>query len=46
MRVRVPLLTDEVIAKEEIWANIKSLPPDKASGPNGYTDAFIKWLGL
>jgi hypothetical protein len=40
------LALDEVIAKEEIWANIKSLPPDKAPGPDGYTDTFIKWLGL
>jgi hypothetical protein len=31
---------DESISEEELWAAIKSIPPDKAPGPNGFTGCF------
>jgi hypothetical protein len=31
-----------VFLKEEIWNTIKSLPSDKAPGPDGFTGRFYK----
>lgn len=33
---------DQIITEEEIWATVKSLPADKAPGPDGYTGKFYK----
>jgi hypothetical protein len=33
---------DQFLSEEEIWNTIKSLPPGKALGPDGFTDRFYK----
>lgn len=33
---------DAPITEEEVWQTIKSLPADKALGPDGYTSRFYK----
>lgn len=33
---------DEFFTEDEVWATIKSMPSDKAPGPNGFTDRFYK----
>jgi hypothetical protein len=33
---------EQVVSEEEVWATIKSLPSDKAPGPDGYTGRFYK----
>jgi exonuclease III len=33
---------EQVVTEEEVWATIKSLPSDKAPGPDGYTGRFYK----
>jgi hypothetical protein len=33
---------DQPISKEEIWAAIREMPSDRASGPDGFTGAFYK----
>jgi hypothetical protein len=33
---------DAPILEEEVWSTIKSLPSDKAPGPDGFTDRFYK----
>lgn len=33
---------EEPITEDEVWETIKSLPADKATGPDGYTGRFFK----
>jgi hypothetical protein len=33
---------EQAVTEEEVWATIKSLPSDKAPGPDGYTGRFYK----
>jgi hypothetical protein len=33
---------DQFLSEEEIWSTIKSLPPDKAPGPDGFTGRFYR----
>jgi hypothetical protein len=33
---------DQIFTEEEVWSTIRSLPSDKAPGPNGYTGRFYK----
>jgi hypothetical protein len=33
---------DSPITEEEVWETIKSLPSDRAPGPNGYTGRLYK----
>jgi hypothetical protein len=33
---------DQFLSEDEIWNTIKSLPPDKALGPNGFTGRFYR----
>jgi hypothetical protein len=33
---------DQPISKEEIWAAIREMPSDRASGPDSFTGAFYK----
>jgi hypothetical protein len=33
---------DQQITHEEIYENVKHLPPDKALGPDGFNGAFLK----
>lgn len=33
---------DAPISKQEVWNTIKSLPPDKVPGPDGFTGRFFK----
>ena len=33
---------DAAISDEEVWDTIKSLPADRAPGPDGYTGRFFK----
>jgi hypothetical protein len=37
---------DQFLFEEEIWNTVKSLPSDKAPGPDGFTGRFYKvaWL--
>ena len=34
--------TGQIFSEEEVWRSIKSLPPGKAPGPDGYTGHFYK----
>lgn len=33
---------DNPITEEEVWETIKTLPADRAPGPDGYTGRFYK----
>jgi hypothetical protein len=33
---------DQFLSEDEIWSTIKSLPPDKAVGPDGFTGRFYR----
>uniref|UniRef100_A0A0A8YFA9 Uncharacterized protein n=1 Tax=Arundo donax TaxID=35708 RepID=A0A0A8YFA9_ARUDO len=33
---------DELFTEDEVWATIKDLPQDKASGPDGFTGRFYR----
>ena len=35
-------ILDNPITEEEVWATIKSMPSDRAPGPDGYTGRFYK----
>jgi hypothetical protein len=35
---------DQPISKEEMWAAIREMPSNRASGPDGFTGAFYKAL--